>query len=87
MPAYLIDTETKSWHYAGKLRKKTSNGHKAILTKLGKLKTTASITDYGSYRQCPEYSLIELETSLTEEQLESYLSKNNLAYIGIVLKN
>ena len=27
---YLIDTEAKSRHYAGKYRRKTANGHKAV---------------------------------------------------------
>jgi hypothetical protein len=83
---YLIDTESKSWYYTGKLRRKTANGHRAIFARLAKLKSTKIIVDLGAYREDASYSLIQLESILNEAELEAYLNKNNLAYIGIVLK-
>ena len=66
----IIDTKTK--------------GHKDIIRHLKRLKSTVDIVDNGYYRHCPECSQIAITTTLSEDQLDKYLWKNNLPYIGVI---
>lgn len=70
MPNYIIDTKTK--------------GHKLILRRLNRLKSTISIQDNGQYSYCPYYSQLSVESTLSEDELDNWLWKNNLDYIGVV---
>ena len=70
MPNYIIDTNTK--------------GHKLILRRLTRLKSTLSLEDNGHYVNCPECSQIAIESTLSEDALDNWLWKNNLDYIGVI---
>lgn len=70
MPRYIIDTNTK--------------GHKLIVRRLSSLKSTIAIQDNGQYNYCPECSQLSVESTLTEDELDNWLWKNNLDYIGVV---
>jgi len=69
MNKFIIDTETK--------------GHKEIIRRLNRLKSTIDLVDNGYYRQIPECSKVTIETTLTEEQLEDWLWENNFYYVGV----
>lgn len=70
MPKYIIDTKTL--------------GHKCIVRRLSRLKSTIFVTDNGRYNNCPECSQLSVESTLTEDALDNWLWKNNLDYIGVV---
>lgn len=70
MPNYIIDTKTK--------------GHKLIIRRLSRLKSTIAVQDNGRYNNCPECSQLSIESTLTEDELDNWLWKNNLEYIGVV---
>lgn len=70
MSNYIIDTNTK--------------GHKRIVRRLSLLKSTLAIQDNGQYNNCPECSQISVESTLTEDELDNWLWKNSLDYIGVV---
>lgn len=65
----IIDTQTK--------------GHKKILSRLKKLKSSIDVQDNGQYRNCPECSQISLTTTKTEKQIDHWLWSNNLDYMGV----
>jgi hypothetical protein len=69
MPTFLVDTKT--------------SGHKLIIRRLKRLVSTLDITDNGQYVHCSECSMLTVDTSLTETQLEHWLWKNNLEYLGV----
>lgn len=70
MPSYIIDTETK--------------GHNLIIRRLSRLKSTVLVTDNGQYINCPECSQLNVESTLSEKELDNWLWRNNLDYIGVV---
>ena len=70
MPSYIIDTNTK--------------GHKLIVRRLSRLKSTIFVTDNGQYNNCLECSQLSVESTLSEDDLDNWLWKNNLDYIGVV---
>lgn len=61
---------------------KTRDKRKA-LTRLNALKSTVLASDGGEYHQDRSYSQILIETSKTEEELENWLYKSNLDYVGV----
>lgn len=60
-----------------------SKGHKLIIRRLERLKSTKCIVDNGAYINCPECSQISISTTLTEDELDHWLWENNLDYIGV----
>lgn len=54
------------------------------LTRLNALKSTVIALDGGEYHQDRQYSQILLETSKTEDEIDQWLYKSNLAYVGVV---
>ena len=76
MNRFIIDCNTK-----GKLEG---------INRLAKLKSTIDIQDGGVYRECPAYSQIWIETSLSETELEQWLWKTKFRkfhYIGVAVND
>ena len=61
-----------------------TSGHREILRRLARLVSTNYLTDNGSYTNCPECSQLSVETTMTEMELDNWLWKNRLDYIGVV---
>ena len=60
------------------------------IARLAKLKSTIDIQDGGEYRECPAYSQIWIDTTLTESQLEQWLWKSKFRcfhYIGVTVND
>lgn len=64
----LIDVATKD---AGKL-----------ISRLKRLKSTAHVWSAGQYRMDSSYTLIHIDTTKTEDQLDDWLYKSGLDYVG-----
>ena len=76
MNRFIIDCNTK-----GKLEG---------INRLAKLKSSIDIQDGGVYHNCPEYSQLWIDTTLTESQLEQWLWKSKFRYfhyIGVVVND
>jgi hypothetical protein len=55
-----------------------------ILRRLNQLKSVVVAEDDGAYHQDTSYSRLLVRASLTEDELDSWLSKNNFDYVGVV---
>jgi hypothetical protein len=59
---------------------------KKLINKLKRLKTTINIENGGMYYQDKDYSIVWIDTTLNENQLDEWLYKySNCNYIGIFL--
>lgn len=67
---YIVDVET--------------SGKKQIINRLSKLKSTSLVMDNGVYWQDTIYSQVLIDSNMSEDQLDHYLWKNNLAYVGVI---
>ena len=68
--AFLIDTHTDS--------------HREVIEAVSELEETVHVDDDGRYNFCQECSRIYLESSMSENELDQWLWKSGLEYIGVV---
>lgn len=54
--------------------------------RLSKLKSTIMVEDGGMYHMDKSYSQIWIESKMTEDELDHWLWKNGLDYVGVVTK-
>lgn len=55
-----------------------------LIVRLAGLKTTIQVEDGGVYREDDSYSQVHVESSWTEEQLESWLyTTKGIEYVGV----
>lgn len=58
-----------------------------ISRRLEKLKAVEVVEKRGEYRHCRGYSQIYVETTMTEDEVDHWLWKNNFDYVGVVEAN
>lgn len=57
---------------------------KRIIRRLKRLKSTIEVTNGGQYVLEPDSSQIWIDTLLTEDQLDHWLWKTGMEYIGVI---
>ena len=61
-----------------------TNDKNRIMRRLDRLVSVNSVEDGGHYGCDPAYSQVLVDCTMTEEELEHWLWKNNFNYIGVV---
>lgn len=76
-----IDVSTGSLDAQGHM---CHNNNKTLLiNRLMKLVSTVAVSDGGRYTQDEYHSQVWVDTTKTEEELEHWMWKNNLSYVGV----
>ena len=57
-------------HHLGVDTTATAGSH--FVRRLRNLKSTVRLIDYGRYRECPEWRMLYLETTMTEPELDDW---------------